>query len=168
MISIMLLTALTSGLYGILHDQITYTLSPEYYTKLKFAQFAWADAGLGERWLVSTIGFVATSWLGLIGGWVLARRFVHGQRRAVAYRQTAEGLACILTTTAVGGCLGYAHGMWLGPGTDLSSWSWTIEQYGISDHWAFVRVAYIHNASYFGAALGLVAALLLIRPARQA
>ncbi len=30
---------LLSGLYGIIHDQISYTVSPEYFTKFKFQQF---------------------------------------------------------------------------------------------------------------------------------
>lgn len=73
-----LLGGLAAGLYGVLHDQVTYTISPEYFTKLKFEQFAYAD-------------------------------------------------------------------------------------FAIVDEWAFVRVAYIHNASYLGGLLGLLVALVTIR-----
>ena len=31
--------ALIAGLYGVVHDQITYSMSPEYFTRLKFFQF---------------------------------------------------------------------------------------------------------------------------------
>jgi hypothetical protein len=30
--------AVLAGLYGIAHDQVTYSISPEYFTPLKFAQ----------------------------------------------------------------------------------------------------------------------------------
>ncbi len=36
---ILLVAPLLGGIYGILHDQLTYTLSEEYYTKFKFIQF---------------------------------------------------------------------------------------------------------------------------------
>ena len=38
--------ALIAGLYGVVHDQITYSMSPEYFTRLKFFQFRYADFGL--------------------------------------------------------------------------------------------------------------------------
>ena len=50
------LGAVLAGLYGILHDEITYTISPEYFTRLKFYQFDYADFGLPPRVLVAEIG----------------------------------------------------------------------------------------------------------------
>ena len=61
--------ALIAGLYGIVHDQITYSISHEYFTKLKFKQFWYADFGLGDRFYVGTIGFLATWWVGFFVGW---------------------------------------------------------------------------------------------------
>jgi hypothetical protein len=37
---------LLAGVYGILHDQLTYTISPEYNTKFKFYQFGLLDEGM--------------------------------------------------------------------------------------------------------------------------
>lgn len=34
-----------AGLYGVLHDQLTYTIAPEYYTKFKFYQFGLWEEG---------------------------------------------------------------------------------------------------------------------------
>ena len=41
--------AVLAGCYGALHDQISYTISPEYFTKVKFEQFRYADFGCGNR-----------------------------------------------------------------------------------------------------------------------
>ena len=38
-------TLIMAGIYGILHDQLTYTISPEYYTKFKFYHFGLMDMG---------------------------------------------------------------------------------------------------------------------------
>ncbi|HWK03760.1 MAG TPA: hypothetical protein VNS58_09015 [Puia sp.] len=68
-----LLSILVAGLYGILHDQVTYTICPEYYTKFKFIQFGLADETTAllqpsPRQLVAIIGFLATWWTGIFIG----------------------------------------------------------------------------------------------------
>ena len=70
------LAPLIGGLYGILHDQLTYTISPEYYTKFKFYQFGLMDIGNeaifpNTRIEVSAVGFMATWWMGLPIGLIL-------------------------------------------------------------------------------------------------
>ena len=39
LLATLLLTPLVAGLYGMLHDQLSYTLSAEYFTRFKFIQF---------------------------------------------------------------------------------------------------------------------------------
>jgi hypothetical protein len=41
--------ALVSGCYGMIHDQLTYAISPEYFTHFKFDQFRAADFGMHDR-----------------------------------------------------------------------------------------------------------------------
>src|SRR5881394_2810515 len=65
--------ALLAAVYGVIHDQITYTISPEYFTKMKFVQFDYADFGWPGRGFVAEIGALATWWAGLFAGWFLAR-----------------------------------------------------------------------------------------------
>ena len=49
MIRISLLGAVLAGIYGAVHDQISYTISDEYFTKLKFPQFWYANFGFPPR-----------------------------------------------------------------------------------------------------------------------
>jgi hypothetical protein len=160
--------AVLAGGYGIVHDEITYTISPEYFTKLKFAQFHYADSGLGERFFVATIGFLATSWVGFAAGWFLARWLIPNQPRTRAYRQIGQGFGCILAFGVSFAALGYGYGLWRGPEGDYSRWAQTLQLLRIADNWSFVRVAYIHNAGYLGGTVGLVVALLANRPQRPA
>ena len=164
MIVVAVLGGVIGGLYGITHDLITYAISPEYFTKLKFHQFGYADFGLGDRVFAATIGFLATWWVGLIASWFLARRLIPNQTRSFAFRQIRRGIAYVLFFGLVCGTLGYAYGLWRGPDADYSSWFATTEQLQVTDVWSFVRVAYIHNAGYCGGLIGLVLALLTIRP----
>src|SRR5438105_3464978 len=67
------LGAVLAGFYGAIHDQLSYTISPEYFTKMKFIQFSYADFGWPQRVFASEVGFLASWWVGGIGGWILAR-----------------------------------------------------------------------------------------------
>ena len=67
LILIILICPLIAGVYGILHDQLTYTISPEYYTKFKFIRFG-IDPQMSDRLAVCKIGFLSTWWAGIYIG----------------------------------------------------------------------------------------------------
>ena len=155
---------LSAGCYGILHDQITFTIGPEYFRNFKFNQFAYADFGFRDRIFAGVIGFLATWWVGLIVGWILARRCLPCQPRHVAKRQIFLGFAVVFCTGFLAGLIGYAYGTWRGPNADYSDWQPALSAYYVTDVYSFMRVAYIHNASYIGGAVGLILSYFVIRP----
>ena len=158
------LGALVAGCYGVLHDQITYAIGPEYFTKFKFEQFKFADFGLSNRIFVSCIGFLASWWVGFIFAWFLARRLIPNQPRRNAYPAIIKGFGIVFGTGVLAGVAGYFYGVWRGAGADYSAWSSFVKQFQITDTWAFVRVAYIHNASYLGGLIGFFIAMVVSRP----
>lgn len=153
LIRITLLSALFAGAYGAVHDQISYKISPEYFTRMKFHQFAWADFGGSPRVFAATIGFLSTWWVGLIGGWVLGRLGL----AVASWRHTAKALAIAGGVAALTGEIGVLIGIFVAE-NDLESWNaWRVEL-KIKDLYAFVIVAYLHWASYAGGLLGLICA----------
>ena len=76
MLAIALLGSVIAGTYGVLHDQITYTVSPEYFTKFKIHQFQYLGVESGMRVLAAKIGFLATWWVGFFAGWFMGRVLV--------------------------------------------------------------------------------------------
>jgi hypothetical protein len=166
MIAVAVSGAIVAGIYGILHDQITYTISPEYFSKLKFDQFRYADFGLPNRVFVAEIGFLATCWVGLFCGWFLARRLIPKQPKRRALRQISIGFAIVLACALLASMVGFGYGLWRGPGADYSSWDVTLDYLDIEDKWSFMRVAYIHNAGYLGGLAGLILALIVVRSDR--
>jgi hypothetical protein len=56
---------LVAGLFGIIHDQISYSVSPEYFTKFKFIQFHLLDVDLPDRARAAMVGFLASWWMGI-------------------------------------------------------------------------------------------------------
>lgn len=143
---------------------MTFSIGPEHFTKFKFRQFAHADLGWGERVFVGCIGFLATWWVGLIVGWVLARRFVPGRPRGEAWRLIARGFAMVLATGLLFGVAGYLYGVYREAGGDFSGWDSTLEYRGVANPWPFLPVGFIHNAGYLGGLVGLVLTYFIIRP----
>jgi hypothetical protein len=155
---------IVAGLYGVAHDQITYTLAPEYFTRLKFQQFAWADLGLPPRVFAAQIGFIASWWVGFFSAWFLARIAVPAWPKEIANRKAWIGFAQIFGATVVGGIGGGLLGSL--PGAAGPDWQDVALELGIRDVPAFVQVAFIHNGSYVGGGIGLVLSLLSMRRQR--
>lgn len=157
MLRIALTGALIAGTYGAIHDQISFAISPEYFTRMKFYQFRWADVGLPPRAFASVVGVLATWWAGLFAGWVLARIGLDRlppESRAPLQRRA---FAIILLSTVLAGALGALAGVLISRG-DLSGWREYRDAYILRDLPSFVTVAWLHAAGYLGALLGLLLA----------
>lgn len=149
--------SLLAGLYGAVHDQLSYTLSPEYFTKLKAPQFWYADFGWPPRVFAAEVGFLAGWGVGLIAGWLLARvglaRLSDDVRRATTIRT----FAIVAGVTLLGGGAGLLLGYWRTQAS-LEVWSEWQTLLKLTDLRGFVLVAYLHAGSYAGALAGLFVA----------
>lgn len=162
--------ALVAGIYGILHDQITYTISNEYFTKFKFDQFAHANPGFGgNRVFASVIGFLATWWIGCIMGWVLARLsiFADGSTHLPSVLIWKQFLL-MLGIAILAGVAGYLVATFWKGIEDRELWREFETFYDIQNLRAFVKVGMVHNASYIGGVIGGIVAVvnLLIQKRR--
>ena len=161
------LGCLIAGTYGVIHDQVTYSIGPEYFTQFKYEQFRWANFGWSDRFFVGCIGFLATWWVGLIVAWILTRRMLPNQSFSVAAKKILAGFGVVFLTGFATGAIGYGYGLYLGPEADYSRYDKVFKAMGVTDAWAFLRVAYIHNAGYLGGLIGLVLTFFLIRPGEE-
>jgi len=162
MIRIALLGAFLAGAYGAIHDQISYTISPEYFTRVKFHQFAYADFGFPVRVFVAEVGILASAWVGLIAAWLLARAGLCDLALASGRRHIVNSFAIVAAISVLTGFVGVLLGYVAASG-DMSWWQGWRSNAGIQDLGAFVVVAFLHSASYLGALLGLIAALVYVR-----
>jgi hypothetical protein len=156
--------ALIAGLYGVLHDQITYSISEEYFTRLKFDQFRYADFGQPRRMFVAEIGFLATWWVGFATAWFLSRIAVPVWPAKTALSHVCAGCATICLNALLGGFAGYVAGLFQ---NGVGSLGFRAAELDVHDIAAFVRVAYIHNAGYLGALVGCVIAIVRLRKIRD-
>lgn len=156
------LGALIAGIYGIIHDQITYSLSESYFSEFKFHQFADSDPrplfppdfAYGDRIFVVVIGFLATWWVGLFCGWFLGRASILPSGEHPTVLQIARHFAVIIGTAVVFGSVGYLWGTWR-------------PEFMADFSPDFVLVGKIHNFGYLGALAGLITTLIFVRRARK-
>ena len=151
---------LAAGLFGVLHNQLSYSVAPEYFTQFKFIQFHMLESELPARLLASAVGWRASWWmgipLGLLGG--LGLLWSHagaGRKRAL----WASLVAMLVTTllVAIGGLL---YGWFVTREVDLSLYqAWFIPD-GV-DVRRFLRAGHMHNAAYLGGVLSIAMAWIV-------
>jgi hypothetical protein len=148
------LAVVAAGLYGMLHNQISYTVSPEYFTKFKFWQFHLANSTQPERWRAALVGFLAAWWMGIpMGLLVGAAGFIHrGHRRML--RVLLWSLPVTVGFTLLFGLGGLLYGFLQTTHLEISQYAnWYIPE-NVTDLRRYVCAGYMHNSSYLG---GLVA-----------
>ena len=161
-VRITLLGAIVAGSYGALHDQISFTISPEYFTKMKFLQFAYADFGWPQRVFAAEVGFLGTWWAGLVAGWVLARAGLAELTESTKRNHVVPAFAIVIGVGATTGLIGALLGVAAITG-DLSGWAKWKSALSLKDLPEFIIVAYLHAAGYLGGLLGLLIAVVYVR-----
>lgn len=156
---------LVGGLYGAVHDSVTFRISNEYFQRLKFDQFRWADLGLPDPLFAAQIGFIAGGAVGLIAGWFIARTAVTRIPVGSFFQSVTRAFLIVFCTALSAVAVTFAAGSattW-----DLSGWTPLCDTLGVTRPREFVQVAFIHNASYLGGFVGLFVAIVGLRLQRK-
>ncbi len=160
--------ALVAGAYGIVHDQVTYSLGPEYFTRLKFDQFAWAATeGQGPRLFAAKIGFLATWWVGMLVVWILCRIALWREGRVPPAGELSRAFGLVFCVSLAAAFGGWIWGQWRRTMGYAEEWHSLMASLGVERPEEFMTVAYIHNASYLGGILGTLVAAAFLAVARR-
>lgn len=164
--AIIIAGCVVAGFYGIVHDQLTYTISPEYYTKFKFYQFGLVDEGMSvttdyPRLWVGLVGFLATWWMGIPIATIIAIFSFQSNWKRMT-QLAARAMVITIVVAVVTGLYGlyrgfthYAHE----PRERLAGWFIPPD---LIDFENFIAVGSMHNFSYLGGAYGLVCGVAYI------
>lgn len=90
LIWIIILGSLIAGVYGIIHDQISYSVSEEYFTKFKFIQFGIQN--LPNRIGAGIVGFLATWWVGFPIAMILGLLGLRFAENKIMFKETIKSL----------------------------------------------------------------------------
>jgi hypothetical protein len=151
---------LVAGLFGALHDQISYSVSSEYFTKFKFIQFRLLEAHLPERIRAAEVGFRASWWMGIpLGIFCGSAGFLQRSPAQMA-RALAWSLPAITTFTLIFALVGLAYGWSQTATIDLLRYRGWFVPADVIDLRQYLCAGYMHNAAYLGGALSIPAAWL--------
>ena len=159
-LTFLLLAIIAAGIFGIIHDQISYTVSSEYFTRFKFRQFGLLDPDIPERIRAGIVGFLASWWMGIplgllsgIGGFL--QRSPELMRRALL-----SSLPLIVSFSLLFALGGLVYGYFQTTTFDLGTYGgWFIPE-GLEEPRRFLCAGYMHNAAYLGGALSIPVAWL--------
>lgn len=157
-IVIIILAVFVAGLYGIVHNQISYTVAPEYFTKFKFRQFGFVDTPLPERVRASMVGFLASWWMGIpIGLLVGAVGFIHRDWREMLLVSLWSFVVVVGFTLLFGLC-GLLYGYFQTAHVNVADYQgWYIPE-DVTNLRRFLCAGYMHNSSYLGGVLAIFVA----------
>jgi len=167
---VIILSCLIGGLYGILHDFLTYYISPEYYTKFKFIQFGlvfdYHNAELYRTYPflpVALVGWMATWWMGLIIGTILGIIAFRLPNRKTIFITSLKAMGITMAVAFITGLAGLLYGRLFltDKFTELKAAGWQLPD-GLNEPGNFIMVGSMHNFSYIGGALGLIAGIVFI------
>jgi len=171
LILILTLSPILGAVYGVLHDQVTYTISEEYYTKFKFIQFGqmyWESAeNIGTEQMpeiklehprlgAATVGVLATWRVGLFIGIILGLFGLIHRNGKEMLSATLKAFAITIGIAAITGLVGLGYGE-LYLVKDPPSW---LRFRNIIEGDRFLIVGSIHNFSYLGGLIGMIAGIV--------
>jgi hypothetical protein len=164
------LSTLCATLYGIINDQVTVTLSPEYFSVFKREQF-WSplvQAGLLDapaRVQAVLVGALATWWFGLLVGIVLGTSGMVGRQRPLSTRDYLGAVAGVMLLASAMSLLFGAAAFLIEPAISPTPEDWPFLT-GIRDVRRAFAVGWWHSGAYLGGVVGTIFAILWIRKRR--
>ena len=166
-LTIFLVAAMASviaGIYGVINDQITFSISSEYYTKFKFIQFNLANENNIDkikfpRIFVAIVGFLATWWFGLVLGFILGLFNLIQTSWQKLFKVSFNALLIAILVTFITGILGLFYGFFFLSHQPRSNFEGWFIPYNLENFRNFIAVGSMHNFSYIGGILGLIVAI---------
>lgn len=155
------ISAFVGGTYGVIHDEISYTFSNEYFTKFKFIQFNIPWAYNIPRVGVAYVGFSATWWMGVFLYLILGFVGFKFKNPKIMLINLLKSIPLVIFVVFVTGIIGLVFGFYHVNQTTINTYSTWLSP-DIEKPLQFVRVGFMHNASYFGGLTGLFAGITFL------
>ena len=148
-----------SGIYGVIHNQISYTVSPGYFHEFKFVQFH-IPAAEQNRLGASIVGFFASWWMGLIIGVILVPFSLWAKDVKSYFLVSIKSYGVVAITAFIVGITALLISFLLVDPETIKPIQ--IFRKTISDPVSFTYAGTMHNFSYLGGIIGIVTGAIFI------
>lgn len=159
-----LIGCLFAGVYGALHNQISYTVSPEYFTQYKFHQFH-ISPDMPDRIGAAIVGWNASWWMGIVIGIVVIPFGLKIPGLKQYFFGTVRSFAVVALTAMVVLLLALLIAF-VAVDADFAGQQ---VRFGneIDNDVAFMRAGIMHTLSYLGGLVGIITGCISIVAQRR-
>lgn len=141
-----------AGAYGMVHNQISFTVGPDYFHALKFVQFR-VPENFHDRVGAALVGWQASWWMGLVIGIPIAVMSLGIPSSALARRVFLQAAFLVVAITLALGLVSLAFD----PPMDHIPVPASAQ-----DPIGYGRAAMLHDTSYLAGMIGLVVGLIYV------
>ena len=153
LILIIIISIILASIYGFIHNQVSYLISTEYFTKFKFEQFGFVEYGLDTpRMTAGLIGIWATWWFGLLIGLINGIVGLFQPTSKIMWKGAFGATIRNLLITIGFGVVGILVGKFIISNLNTN---WNIPA-DLTDRKSFLTAGTTHNFSYLGGIIGLI------------
>jgi hypothetical protein len=143
-----------ASLYGAVHNQLSFTVSSEYFTAFKFRQFS-IPPSWPQRSGAAFVGVLASWWMGLPIGFILGLVGLIHKNASSMLKFSLQSFTVVTIVTLAIGIVGLLYGFVYLSQLPLSEFSdWYIPP-ALNDSRAFIEAGSMHNFSYLGGVIGM-------------
>lgn len=146
-----------AGVYGAVHDQLSYSISPEYFQRFKFVLFEFPPE-LQTRLGAALVGVIGSWWMGILIGFpiILLARGLPTPRDFIRHTLIAYVIVTGVTIVIGLGGLAFAFAKITSPDRIPREFYYPLD---LVDAVSYARVGMLHGFSYLGGIIGGVAAI---------
>lgn len=153
------ISILAAGLFGMLHNQLSYSVGASYFQEFKFTQFE-LPTDQHSRWGAALVGWRASWWMGLALGLPVGLLGLVMIARPSTFLAAGIGaVGAVIFVALLAGMLGLFASM-------MGSTAWITSlapaPQGVVDTEGFARAALMHSGTYIGALIGLPIAIFTV------
>jgi hypothetical protein len=149
------LAIVAAGLFGAVHDQISCTVSPEYFNRFKFPMFHLLDTHTPERIRAAEVGVLASWWMGIPLGLLSGvAGFIH-KDPVQMNSALLKSIPVIVGFTLAFALAGLVYGYLQTQTVDIAAYDgWYIPP-GLTNIRRFLCAGYMHNSAYLGGVVAI-------------
>lgn len=149
--------SIIAAIYGIVHNQFTYTISDEFFTKFMFEKFGFVEYGQETpRLTASIIGVLSCWWIGLILGFIFTCVGLFNKTPSNMIKSIYSTVLVTFGIVILIGLIGFVYGF-SGLSSLNSSCCFPLQ---IDNVKSFIAISSMHTFSYIGVIVGAFVGLL--------
>ncbi|WP_131725336.1 hypothetical protein [Chryseobacterium sp. Leaf180] len=151
-------STIIASIFGIINNQISYTISNEFFEYYLFGNFGTNNLNISNKRIeASIVGIIGTYWVGLIIGFIYAIIFLflkHSKKLENIYLTILINIAFAILGSLIGFLIANFLIGWENSGVFID--------FGIQHPQNYVNAAYMNSGSYYGGFIGLIFGIIYL------